>query len=121
MGSLRLFTIFVEHMFVDFEYRSQALSGSYSMKPSPTEEMTDYKFKFYLHSGRFSYNYGWSFGKYRTTGIYFGAALYGGTFDMKMKYGDKKYQRQTSHDLLISKYSPAAYPHSLFSVRTSWS
>ncbi|MEO6834063.1 MAG: hypothetical protein ABI378_15320 [Chitinophagaceae bacterium] len=92
------FAIFAGNSMMDFEYRATGLKTSYSVQKDPSQAAQDFKLKLTQHSGRYSYAYGHSFGKYRTTGVYLGAGIYGGTWMMRTASDGKKLSRYNGAD-----------------------
>ncbi len=93
-------SFFSGHSAVSFDYHALGLTSTYSMESSPGEGLRDYSFKLYQHTGRWSYGYGIPWAKYGVCGIYAGAGIYFGTWDVKWKKPlDEKMKSANIEDL----------------------
>jgi hypothetical protein len=98
-GALGL-SFFSGHSAVSFDYHALGLTNTYKMEAEKGEGLKDYSFKLYQHTGRWSYGYGIPWARYGTCGIYAGAGIYFGTWDVKWRKPlDEKMKSTNIEDL----------------------
>jgi hypothetical protein len=83
-----------------FDYHALGLTNTYRMESAAGEGLKDYSFKLYQHTGRWSYGYGIPWAKHGVCGIYAGAGIYFGTWDVKWRKPlDEKMKSTNIEDL----------------------
>jgi hypothetical protein len=78
-------SFFSGHAAVSFDYHALGLTSTYKMESTVGDGLKDYSFKLYQHAGRWSYGYGFPWAKHGVCGIYAGAGIYFGTWDVKLQ------------------------------------
>jgi hypothetical protein len=85
---------------VSFDYHALGLTNTYQMESEAGEGLKDYSFKLYQHTGRWSYGYGIPWAKHGVCGIYAGAGIFFGSWDVKWKKPlDEKMKTTNIEDL----------------------